>query len=70
MTKLEKKRAYQYSLHEKSQYDFLQGFDASTDEWKRIVEPLVEALRGYMYLTGTDGRDAREALEKYYEEIN
>lgn len=50
------------------------GFDASTAEWKRIVEPLVEALKkirgikvdGYYF----EIEVVKEALEKYYEEIN
>lgn len=84
MTKLEKKRdllteEYDYS-HLSETTSFKDGFDASTAEWKRIVEPLVEALKFYNnpkeLIKDCPGfcpefsDIAKEALEKYYEEIN
>ena len=74
MTKLEEKRdrlAEKYYEHYIE--DFKVGFDLSTAEWKRIVEPLVEALKkirgikvdGYYF----EIEVVKEALEKYYEEI-
>lgn len=73
MTKLEEKRDrfaekyYEYYIE-----DFKVGFDASTAEWKRIVEPLVEALKKYETQSCSVQKldlAAKEALEKYYEEV-
>ena len=51
------------------------GFDASTAEWKRMVEPFVEALKFYErehehHKTHIfEQNKAKEALEKYYGEV-